>query len=127
MKLLILTACVIPTALGETGQHADVGDAVDVPKDDAVALTRMGRALYLDKADDHTKAGDLTATAEDRARVKAQAKAIAEARAERERSAQVQTGTGMAELIAATVASAVQAALQSQAKAAPATATAPQA
>lgn len=126
MKLLILAACLIPTALGATAQHTDIGETVDVPKDDAVMLTRMGRALYLDKADDHTK-GDLTATAEDRAQIKAQAKAIAEARAERERSAQMQTSTGMAELIAATVASAVQAALQTQAKGAPDTAAAPQA
>jgi hypothetical protein len=116
MKLLILAACLIPAALSATAQHADVGEVVDVTKDDAAALTRMGRALYLDKADDHTK-GALTATDDDKRKVKAQAKAIAEAREDRDRATQVQSPTGMAELIAATVASAVQAALSQQAAA----------
>jgi len=110
MKILILEACLIATAGAEIAAHADVNDVVDVPKDDAVSLARMGRAMFLDKADDPTK-GLLTASDTDRAQVKRRAAAIEKERTARDRAAALQSPTGMAELIAATVASAVQAAL----------------
>jgi hypothetical protein len=110
MKILILEACLIATAGAEFASHADVGDIVDVPKDDAISLARMGRAMYLDKADDPTK-GLLTASDSDRAQVKRRAAAIEKERQLRERTAAAQSPVGMAEMIAAAVASAVQSAL----------------
>jgi hypothetical protein len=112
MKLLILEACAIATLGAEVSSHADVGDVVDVPKDDAISLARMGRAMFLDKADDPTK-GLLTATDVDRTQVKRRAAAIEKERAARAATAAAQSPTGMAEMIAAAVASAVAAALTS--------------
>jgi len=112
MKLLILIACTIAGA--EVSSHADVGEEVDVSKDEAATLTRMGRALYLEKADDPTK-GQLTATAEDKARVKKQVAAIKAEREARDLANQAQSPAGLAGLIAATVAQAVQAALKPEA------------
>ena len=128
-KLLIMVACTLAGA--EVSSHADVGDEVEVVKDDASLLTRMGRALYLDKAEDHTK-GLLTATAEDKARVKRMVKAIADERVQRDALAKAQSPAGQAEVIAsagaaavanamataaATQAAAIQAAAGNQAKA----------
>lgn len=77
MKLLITEACQIA---GESvSQHADVGTEVDLPKDEAILLARMRRAMFLDKADDPSK-GAMTASAEDKATVKKRATAIADAR-----------------------------------------------
>jgi hypothetical protein len=109
MKLLILIACTI--AGEEVSRHADVGDEVDVSKDEASTLTRMGRALYLEKTDDPTK-GTLTATAEDKAKVKKMVAAIKAEREAREVANQAQSPAGLAALVAASVAQAVQAALQ---------------
>ncbi len=76
MKLIILQACLIA---GEAiSSHAAVAETVDVSKDDAATLTRMGRAMYLEKSDDPTK-GLLTASKEDVANLNKQAKAIAAA------------------------------------------------
>lgn len=113
MKLLITEACQIA---GEAvSQHADVGAEVDLPKDDAVLLARMGRAMFLDKADDPTK-GSLTASAEDKANTKKRVEAIAADREARDQAAQVQSPGGMAALIAQSVASAVQAAMGGKSK-----------
>lgn len=109
MKLLIIAACTIAGEAVST--HADVGEEVDVTKDEAGTLARMGRGLYLEKADDPTK-GQLTATAEDKARVKKQVAAIKAEREAREVANQAQSPAGLAGLIAATVAQAVQAALK---------------
>lgn len=82
-KLLILSACAIA---GETiARHVAVGEQTEVAKDDARYLVDAGRALYLDKADDHNK-GLSTATAADVKRAKEQAEAIA-AQAEASRRA----------------------------------------
>jgi hypothetical protein len=120
MKLLILEACAIAAVGAEASSHADVGDVVDVPKDDAVSLARMGRAMFLDKADDPTK-GLLTATDADRTQVKRRAAAIEKERAARAATAAAQSPVGMAEMIATAVAgavaTAVQAALSGQAAA----------
>lgn len=109
MKLLLIAACAIA---GETVvEHADLGDVIDVSKDEAASLTRMGRALYLEKSDDPTK-GTLTADADAKEKAKKQAAAIkAEAKARAE-AAELQSPAGMAALVAASVAQAVQAALQ---------------
>lgn len=76
MKLLIAEACLVVLLGAEITSHADVGDTVDVSKDDANQLTRSGRAMFLEKADDPTK-GQLTAGADDKDRIAKQAKAIA--------------------------------------------------
>jgi hypothetical protein len=108
IKLLILVAC---TIAGESvASHADVGDTVEVSKDDAASLTRMDRARYLEKADDPTK-GLLTASAEDKTNVRKRAAAIKEDLEQRAIAAQAQSPAGLAALVAASVATAVQAAL----------------
>lgn len=107
-KLLILAACAIAGA--ELSAHADVGDVVDVSKDDASQLARMGRGLYLDKLDDPSK-GLLTADADDKKRVAGQAAAIAAERDARELVTKVQSPIGQAEMIASAVAAAVAAAM----------------
>lgn len=72
IKLIVVDACSIPTE--ETGpQHVDAGTVVDVSKDDAATLTRIGRALYINKADDPTK-GQFTASDAEVARWKKVAK-----------------------------------------------------
>ena len=109
MKLLIIEACTIAGV--EVSEHADVGGEVDVHKDEAATLTRMGRALYLEKSDDPTK-GSLTASAEDKANVKKRVAAIKAEREAREVAAQAQSPAGLAALVAASVAQAVQAAVK---------------
>jgi hypothetical protein len=112
MKLIILQAC---TVAGESvSTHADIGDEVDVPKDDAVLLCRMGRALFLDKAEDPSK-GQMTATKEDVATARAQAKALVEAR---EQAAQAAAPDSLAKIIAEAVAKGVATAQAANAKAA---------
>jgi hypothetical protein len=110
MKMLIAEACQI--AGEETSFHADVGAEVDVPKDEASSLARMGRAFYLSKEDDPTK-GTLTATAEDKKNIKLKAEALAAELVSRTEAAQAQSPAGMAAMVAAQVAAAVQAALKS--------------
>lgn len=66
IKLLVLAACFVPSDAGPVA--VEPGDTVDVSKDEASSLARMGRALYISREDDPTK-GTLTATADDKARV----------------------------------------------------------
>lgn len=113
IKLLIIAACTIAGA--EVSTHADVADVVEVEsKDEAVTLARMGRALYLDKAQDPQK-GALTATAEDKELAKRSAKAIRESLEIRAAEAAATSPAGMAAMVAAEVAKAVQAALAAKA------------
>lgn len=115
IKLLIIAACAL--AGSEAATHADIGDQVELDsKDEAAALTRMGRALYLDKAQDPQK-GLLTATKEDLESTKAQVKNIKAAREERATEAAAASPAGMAAMVAAEVAKAVQAAMAAKAPA----------
>lgn len=76
-ELLIIEACVVSYADDKGGIHQDAGDKVNVNKETALALTRAGRALYTNKADDADKHGRYTASkdmlkaAEDLAKSKA--------------------------------------------------------
>lgn len=76
MKVLIAEACLVIALGQELARHADVGETVDVSKDDASLLARSGRGFYLSREDDPTK-GTLTAQEEDKERIAKQAKAIA--------------------------------------------------
>lgn len=120
MKILIVVACAIA---GEAfSSHADVGDVVDVPKDDAASLTRMGRAMYLDKSEDPTK-GALTAGPEEKAAVKRAAAAHNDMLKEREAAAAVNSPAGISALMVQAVATAVTAALSAAGVAKPAAVT----
>lgn len=113
MKLLIKEACTL--AGPERSTHADVGDEVEVhSKDEALLLARLGRALYLDRADDPTK-GTFTATAEDKAVLQKRVAALQSEREARDLAAQAQSPAGLAALVAQAVAQAVQAGLASKA------------
>lgn len=112
INLIIAQACAVPQSGSETAQHADVGDKVEVDsKDDALLLCRMGRAYYLDKAQDPTK-GQLTASKEDQETIKRHAAAIEAESKRRATEAAATTPGGLAALVAAQVAAAVQAALK---------------
>lgn len=63
-KVLITEPCLINHRDDRGGVHNDAGEIVTVAKDTAVDLARMGRVLFIDKADDPTKAGTLTASKE---------------------------------------------------------------
>jgi hypothetical protein len=102
MKLLIKEACLLAGPVQST--HCDVGDVVDCHnKDEALLLARLGRAQYLDRADDPTR-GQLTATDADRAQVKQRAAALKIEREARELAAQAQSPGGLATVIAQAVA-----------------------
>ena len=105
-KILIAEACQL--AGEEVSTHADIGESHDVSKDDALLLTRMGRAFYVDKADDPTK-GRLTAAEDDKARIKRQAAALKASREARVEAEQVVTPQGIAALVAKAVADALAA------------------
>lgn len=62
-KLLIISACLVNHGDDRGGVHYAEGEVVDVPKDIATTLSTNDRALYVDKADDHTKVGRYTADA----------------------------------------------------------------
>lgn len=90
-KVLITESCLINRGDDRGGVHCDAGDIVEgVPKDIAGDLARMGRALFVDSADDPTKGNTLTASKEmlkaaddmRRARAKAAKEASAPAPAE---------------------------------------------
>jgi hypothetical protein len=81
MKLLIAEACLVILVGTETTVHADVGQTVDVSKDDANYLTRAGRAFYTSRDDDPTK-GKLTANDEDRKRITKVAASLKESQAQ---------------------------------------------
>lgn len=107
IQIIIAEACTIPGA--ETSTHADVGQKVELDsKDDALLLCRMGRAFYLDKAQDPTK-GNLTAAKEDVDRIKKQAAQIAAEQEERAAQAAAAKPGGLAALVAAQVAAAMTA------------------
>lgn len=109
IKILIAEACLVPGAEGM--QHADINDVVEVDKDDALTLARLGRAYYIEKADDPSKVGRYTADAETKARLKKTASEIeAERKARAERVAAADPA-GLSAMIAAQVAAAVKAAL----------------
>lgn len=109
IKILIAEACLVPGADGM--QHADINDVVELDKEDAHALTRHGRAFYLEKADDPSKIGRYTADADTKARLKRLASEVeAERKARAERAAAADPA-GLSALIAAQVAAAVKAAL----------------
>lgn len=77
MKIVILEATQVDYGDDRGGQHAESGEIVDVPKEQARKLTEFNRALYVSKSDDPTKAGIYTATKD----MLAAAKAASEARA----------------------------------------------
>lgn len=109
IKILIIVACQVLASEGT--RHADVAETVDTTKDEATALVRAGRALYLERSDDPTK-GAHTASKDDVEATKRHAKQIAAEREERAQAAQLATPGGFNALIAAQVAAAVQAALK---------------
>ena len=63
-KMLVIEATVVNHHDDRGGQHVNVGDIVDLTKQDAIDLARIGRLLYTRKEDDPTKAGEFTASAE---------------------------------------------------------------
>lgn len=60
-KLILLDNCVVNFRDDRGGQHHKMGDEVDVPKDEAYSLVRVGRAKFMSKSDDFDKAGTNTA------------------------------------------------------------------
>lgn len=63
-KVLIIEPCLINHGDDAGGTHQDAGDVVECSKDNAMALMRAGRALYINKTDDPDKQGRNTATRE---------------------------------------------------------------
>lgn len=63
-KILIIEPCAIRLDPDANAQHHDQGEIAEVGKQDAEFLTRHGRALYTNKADDPSKGNLLTASAE---------------------------------------------------------------
>lgn len=62
-KMLIIAACLINFEDDRGGVDHAQGEIVDVPKKDtAKVLAENERALYVDKAADHTKEGRYTAS-----------------------------------------------------------------
>lgn len=78
-KILILESTQVDFGDDRGGQHATSGDIVEPTKEVARKLTEYGRALYVNKADDPTKAGLYTATKEMVEAAKAMATAKAKA------------------------------------------------
>lgn len=107
VKIIIAEACAVPTEDGP--QHLDVNETVDVDKDTARELAKLGRALYLDKFDDPSK-GTYTATADDKAKLKKLAASIDAEREARAVAAAVTTPAGLAALVAQQVQAALAAA-----------------
>ncbi len=61
MKMLIIEPCIVNYHDDRGGVGEARGAIVDVTKDDARQLAMTNRALYIDKKDDHDKAGVNTA------------------------------------------------------------------
>ena len=74
MKILVIEPTLINHGDDRGGQHADIG-IHDAPKDAARAVVLAGKALYVSRADDPSKAGTHTATAEEVKAAQAAAKA----------------------------------------------------
>ena len=64
MKILVIEPTLINHGDDRGGQHADIG-IIDAPKDAARAVVLAGKALYVIRTDDPSKAGTHTATAEE--------------------------------------------------------------
>lgn len=69
MKVMLLEACVVNLRDDRGGQHFVQGAEVDVPKDEAVSLVRMGRAKFMSKEDDFDKSGANTMSKEEMAKL----------------------------------------------------------
>jgi len=63
-KILIIEPTLINHGDDRGGQHADIG-ITEAPKDAARAVVLAGKALYVSRADDPSKSGTHTATAEE--------------------------------------------------------------
>jgi len=63
-KILIIEPTLINHGDDRGGQHADIG-ITEAPKDSARAVVLAGKALYVSRADDPSKSGTHTATAEE--------------------------------------------------------------
>lgn len=61
-KMLVIAACLINLGDDRGGVHADEGEIVESPKDSARFLCEVGRTLYVDEKDDHTKPARYTAS-----------------------------------------------------------------
>jgi len=73
-KILIIEPTLINHGDDRGGQHADIG-ITEAPKDAARAVVLAGKALYVSRADDPSKSGTHTATAEEVKAAQAAAKA----------------------------------------------------
>ncbi len=73
-KILIIEPTLINHGDDRGGQHADIG-ITEAPKDSARAVVLAGKALYVSRADDPSKSGTHTATAEEVKAAQAAAKA----------------------------------------------------
>lgn len=62
MKMLVISACLINLLDDQGGQHKDVGEIIDIPKQQAEDLARADRVLYVNRKDDPTKTAQFTAT-----------------------------------------------------------------
>lgn len=63
-KILIIETCIVNHGDDRGGVVETLGTTVEVNKDTARDLCTGGRALYLDKSDDHDKQGRNTASPE---------------------------------------------------------------
>lgn len=64
MKMLIIEPCIVNYGDDHGGVAESAGAQIDVPKDIAASLVTAGRALYVKRDDDPSKAGVNTASAE---------------------------------------------------------------
>jgi len=83
-RVLVIESCLINHRDDRGGVHAAAGEILNVAKDTAGELSRMGRVLYASRDDDPSKDGRFTASpqmlqaAEDMGRAKAKAKPAAD-------------------------------------------------
>ncbi len=64
MQILIIDPTIVNFGDDRGGQHVEIG-ICDVPKDSARAVVASGKGLYASRADDPSKAGVHTASAEE--------------------------------------------------------------
>lgn len=62
MKQLIIEPCLINYGDDRGGVDQAAGDIVDVPKETAINLARLGRTLFVERKDDPDKTGRYTAS-----------------------------------------------------------------
>jgi len=96
MKILVIEPTLINHGDDRGGQHADIG-ITDAPKDAARAVVLAGKALYVSRADDPSKSGTHTATAEEVKAAQAAAKAAHTATAEEVKAAQAAAKSAQAD------------------------------